>query len=163
MKKSELKQIIKEEISRVLKENNSDAKRKLFMDTKPGDKLKYTGPDRRGFKSGEVYTVVGRKSNSMFEVTIILKSNDSNLKLAIPWKHTNFIEKVFNEDNSFKIFKSNVESELLNLVKSDKQSHPQSYWNEFFNSENFKDLLQFEYENRETPKQAAKSIYSIYR
>lgn len=99
MKKSELRQIIKEELDKVLSKNQEDAKKlrdekiKLFSHAKVGDKMKYIGPDARGFKSGGIYTVAIIKSNSVLEKTIVLKSDNSKLKLAIPFKNAKYIEK----------------------------------------------------------------------
>ena len=73
------------------------------------------------------------------------------------------IGKTLNEGNNFDAFIDDVKNELLLLAKHDKNSQSPSYLNQWFKSEEFKDLVRTEFFNRKTYKQASKSIYSIFR
>jgi hypothetical protein len=51
----------------------------FYKSVKPGDSVRYVGPEKNGFKPGEIYQVYTVKSNEYFEKTVILKNNSKKI------------------------------------------------------------------------------------
>jgi hypothetical protein len=80
-------------------------------------------------------------------------------------KHIPTFESFLFESKSQDIENYSIEviKELKNLGKKEGRPFKDNYLDEFSKTEDFKNMIQVELMNRKTVKQAAKSIFSIWR
>jgi hypothetical protein len=138
-----------EEKAKSMNENRNPAmETKFYNSLKPGQSVKYTGPEKNGFKKGETYKVDNVKSSSTFEKTVVI--TDGSKKLIVKG-HGSVRPVNESDDYSSKINEGNAFGMAVTQAKKEGKTEFE------FNGKTYK-VKKGSYEKNEAAKEAVNEI-----